>query len=93
MKEAILQRQIQAAIKARGGKVQKIHGDQYTPAGSPDLIGSLDGRSFAIECKVGSNKPTPKQQHELSAWAAQGWATGVATSVDEALQIITREAE
>ena len=90
MSEAQLQRRIQRAIAERGGKVYKLHGNQFGVAGAPDLIGVLDGRSFAIEVKQPGGKPTALQEHELKAWAAQGWATGIATCADEALEIIRR---
>lgn len=91
MREADLQRKIQAAIREAGGKCIKIHGGPYTVAGTPDLIGSLNGRPFAIEVKRPGERPSAKQQAELSAWAAQGWATGVAYSVDDAINITRTE--
>jgi Holliday junction resolvase len=91
VKEADLQRKIQAAIRERGGKVIKTHGGPYSVAGTPDLIGSLNGRPFAIEVKVTGQQPNAKQEAELAAWAAQGWATGVAYSVDDAINITRTE--
>lgn len=91
MTEATLQRKIQKAIRDRGGKVIKIHGNAYSQAGTPDLIGVLNGRSFAIEVKRPGGKATKLQIHELEAWGAQGWAVGVACSVDEALAIVHTE--
>jgi len=88
MTEADLQRKIQSAIREAGGKVIKIHGGPYTVAGTPDLIGVLNGRSFAIEVKLPGKQPTAKQQVELAAWEAQGWATGVVRSVREAMHAI-----
>jgi len=88
MTEAALQRKIQAALRERGAKVIKIHGGPYSVVGTPDLIGALGGRSFAIEVKRPGERPSAKQQAELAAWAAQGWATGVACSVQEALAIV-----
>ena len=94
MTEAALQRAIQREVKKRGGKAIKQHGGPYSVAGTPDLIGSLAGRPFAIEVKLPGQVTTLKQSHELAQWAEQGWAAGVATSVEEALQIITsREAD
>jgi hypothetical protein len=86
--EAALQRKIQAALRDRGGKVIKVHGGAYAVAGTPDLIGAIDGVSFAIEVKRPGERPSAKQEAELSAWAAQGWATGVACSVQDAMEIV-----
>jgi len=88
MREADLQRKIQKAIREAGGKVIKIHGNAYSVAGTPDLIGVLNGRSFAIEVKLPGKEATAKQTAELAAWAAQGWATGVVRSVRDAMDAI-----
>ena len=87
--EKTIEKGIRAAIEQRGGKVYKLHGTQFSMTGAPDLIGCLKGVPFAIEVKRPGGKATPKQYHELQGWSAQGWAVGVAASVDEALQIIT----
>lgn len=88
MSEKAIEQKIRAEIRRLGGKVYKMHGTQYSVMGAPDLVGCLDKVSFAIEVKVPGKKPTPRQQLELDEWRAQGWATGVATSVDEAIAII-----
>jgi len=90
MTEASLQRSIQKAIEAAGGKVYKIHGGPYSVVGAPDLMGSLDGKPFAIEVKLPGKLSTltPKQAYELQCWKAQGWNTGVATTVEEAKTIV-----
>lgn len=88
MREADLQRKIQNSIREAGGKCIKIHGGPYTVAGTPDLIGVLNGRSFALEVKLPGERPSAKQQAELAAWAAQGWTACVVTSVQEALSAI-----
>ena len=88
MTEADIQRKIQAAINLRGGKCIKIHGGPYSVAGTPDLIGVLDGRSFAVEVKQPGKRATAKQELELSAWGNQGWLVGVVTSVEEVLELL-----
>lgn len=37
----------------------------YGRSGVPDIIGCLEGKFFAIECKAGSNKPTALQEREM----------------------------
>ena len=88
--EKTIEKWIRTAIEQRGGKVYKLHGTQFSMTGAPDLIGCLKGVPFAIEVKRPGGKATPKQYHELQGWSAQGWAVGVATSVDEALAIILK---
>ena len=90
MTEASLQRSIQRAIEAAGGKVYKIHGGPYSVVGAPDLIGSINGKPFAIEVKLPGKLSTltPKQEYELEQWKQQGWNTGVATTVEEAMKCV-----
>lgn len=66
--------------KQPGVKVQKTHGSQRRH-GTPDLLGSWQGRMFAIEMKRSEKeKPTKLQQEQLDEWAAAGAITGVAYS-------------
>lgn len=37
----------------------------YGRSGVPDIIGCLNGKFFAIECKAGNNKPTALQEREM----------------------------
>ena len=91
MSEAQLQRRIQRAIAERGGKCYKLHGNVFGVAGQPDLIGTLNGVPFVLEVKLHTREATPKQQHELDGWRAQGWRAAVVTTVKEALEAITCE--
>ena len=34
----------------------------YGRSGVPDIVGCYKGKFFAIECKAGTNKPTPLQE-------------------------------
>ena len=52
----------------------------YGRSGVPDVIACHDGRFIGIECKAGSNKPTPLQQKNLDDIQAAG---GVALVVSE----------
>ena len=49
----------------------------YGGSGVPDIVGCYKGKFFAIECKAGKNKPTPLQQKNIDAIAAQGGAVWV----------------
>lgn len=48
--------------------------------GIPDIVGCVNGRFFAIECKAKGNVPTALQQEELRRIREAG---GVAMVVDE----------
>ena len=52
----------------------------YGRSGVPDVIACHDGRFIGIECKAGSNKPTPLQEKNLSDIQAAG---GVALVINE----------
>ena len=52
----------------------------YGRSGVPDVIACHDGRFIGIECKAGSNKPTPLQEKNLSDIQTAG---GVALVVNE----------
>ena len=47
-------------------------------AGIPDIIGCVDGRFIAIECKAGKGKTTALQERELEWIAETGGFTFVA---------------
>ena len=52
----------------------------YGRSGVPDVIACHNGRFIGIECKAGSNKPTPLQQKNLDDIQA---ADGVALVINE----------
>ena len=52
----------------------------YGRSGVPDIVGCYSGNFFGIECKAGSNKPTPLQQKNLDDIVKQG---GIALVINE----------
>jgi len=52
----------------------------YGRSGVPDIVGCFGGNFFGIECKSGSNEPTPLQQKNLDDIVKQG---GIALVVNE----------
>jgi Holliday junction resolvase len=52
----------------------------YGMSGVPDVVCCVNGKFLGIECKAGSNKPTPLQEKNLSAIRAAG---GTALVVNE----------
>jgi len=75
-------------VKDKVVKVLKAEGVYYFfPAtfgmgrsGVPDIIGCVQGKFLAIECKAGGNKPSVLQQRELQAINTAG---GVAVVINE----------
>lgn len=78
MSEANIQRRIQAQIRKAGGWVVKVHGNQYTPVGTPDLLACYRGRFIAIEVKQYDNRLSEVQQHALEMISAAGGLVTVA---------------
>lgn len=57
--------------------------------GSADLIGlTSDGRFVALECKTGSQRPTPQQAAFLELVRSWGGVAGVVRSVEDVDQVL-----
>ena len=74
--------------KMENCRVMKLHGNQYTINGTPDLLIVKEGQTYFMEVKRRGNKATPKQLFELRKWAGAGAITGGVYSVDEAINMI-----
>lgn len=58
-------------------KAINVHGGVYTERGTPDIIGCVNGRLVAFECKRTANEePTKIQSWRLSEWIAAGAVVG-----------------
>lgn len=78
--EAKVKKKVVAALKELGAYYFYPVTGGYGSSGVPDIVGCYKGRFFGIECKAGSNKPTPLQQKNLDNIAAQG---GIALVINE----------
>lgn len=72
-------------------KCIKIHGNQYTEAGTPDLHITWRGQSYWLEAKVGDNQPSRIQQVRLREWAAAGGIAGIVRSVEDVKAMLGTE--
>lgn len=92
MSETELSRKCQKWVHDNNGHVLKIHGNAVQRIGEPDLIGAVWIKDifypFAIELKVGNNKPSENQLVRLKAWEKVGFCTGVAYSLEEFIGLI-----
>lgn len=70
-------------------KAINIHGSVYTERGTPDIIGCINGRTVAFECKR-SEKESPEkiQEWRLSEWLASGAVVGCVSNVDQVKLIL-----
>jgi hypothetical protein len=73
--EAKVKAKVVAQLKVLGAYYFYPVTGGYGGSGVPDIVGCLRGRFFAIECKAGSNKPTPLQQKNLDSIKAMGGLT------------------
>ncbi len=90
--ESSISKAISKAIRAHypGAMVRKRHVTMGT-MGDPDLYGCLPGgRHFEIEVKRPGNYPTALQDQRLAEWFTAGAISGVARSVEDALQILAK---
>lgn len=59
------------------GKAINIHGSQYSERGTPDIVGCVNGRAIAFECKRDYTEDLEKiQKWRLSEWIAAGAVVG-----------------
>lgn len=82
--ESKLSREIQNAIRARGGFCFKVHGGPLTMAGVTDIVGCYRGKSLWLETKMPEgDDPTPIQRRRhQQIRAAQGIAVVVRSVAD-----------
>jgi hypothetical protein len=58
-------------------KAINIHGSPYSERGTPDIIGCINGRLIAFECKRDEREePTAIQKWRLSEWITAGAVVG-----------------
>ena len=99
--ETRLVERMKRAILARwpDAFVVKLHGNPYQSAGLPDLLVVLRGRVVGVEAKaprIGESREhalgrvTLRQRAVLDRIEKAGGVTGVALTVDEAVDIVSR---
>lgn len=58
-------------------KAINIHGSVFSERGTPDIIGCINGRTIAFECKRDSTEDLEKiQKWRLSEWIVAGAVVG-----------------
>lgn len=63
-------------------KAINIHGGIYTERGTPDVIGCINGRMVAFECKRdATEKETSIQRWRLAEWLTSGAVVGSVSDV------------
>lgn len=95
MPESTLSTSIVRALNAlpRCHAEKRWTGGFFTRAGEPDVTGCYRGQRFEIEVKIPGKRPRKVQEKRLREWEESGAITGVATSVAEAIAILTNHPE
>jgi Holliday junction resolvase len=64
----------------------------YGASGVPDIIGCINGKFFAIECKAGKNVPTALQEKNLREINETGGVAMVVNeqNIDEVTTVLSR---
>lgn len=78
--EAKVKAKVTATLKAYGAYYFYPVTSGYGVSGVPDIVGCVNGKFFAIECKAKSNKPTMLQERNMQRIRDCG---GVAIVVNE----------
>jgi hypothetical protein len=78
--EAKVKKKVVATLKEFGAYFFYPVTGGYGRSGVPDVVACYNGFFVGIECKAGSNKPTPLQQKNLKDIAAAG---GISLVINE----------
>lgn len=66
-------------------KAINIHGSVFSERGTPDVLGSVSGRTIAFECKRDTTEDLEDiQKWRLCEWIAAGAVVGGVSSVEQA---------
>jgi hypothetical protein len=70
-------------------KAINIHGSIFSERGTPDVIGCIQGRMVAFECKRDATEDLEKiQKWRLCEWIHAGAVVGGVSSVDDVILIL-----
>lgn len=70
-------------------KAINIHGSVFSERGTPDILGSISGKTVAFECKRDSSEDLDAiQKWRLSEWLSAGAVVGGVSSVEHVKLIL-----
>lgn len=64
--EAKVKSNVTGILKSHGAYFFYPFSGGFGVSGVPDIVGCVNGRFFAIECKAGKGKPTALQLHHIN---------------------------
>lgn len=77
-----------AVAKSLGFYAIKMHGNQFSLAGLPDVLCLKDGRAYWIEFKRPGEEPTRIQEHRLRELIALGCPSAVCRSAGDVREFL-----
>lgn len=72
-------------IREEGKKARVFRG---APAGTTDIIACVRGQYVGIECKIGNNQPTEKQQRHMEEIQRAGGIAFPAWCLDDVIEVL-----
>jgi Holliday junction resolvase len=91
MLEKDFQKQVLKLIRTGYDGVWAYKASDKLISGVPDIIGCVGGRMFAIELKVGKNKPTELQNYTIGKMRESGANVIVAYDLDTVKRFMEEE--
>jgi archaeal holliday junction resolvase (hjc) len=89
LKEKAVENKIKKWLKDKGYWFFKVHGSIFQPSGIPDILACIDGKFVAIEVKrTKGGVVSPLQKAQIAKIKENGGIAGVATSMEEFLEIL-----
>jgi len=90
--ERDIKRQINAYLK----KIPGLKHVAYSPyphgeAGTPDILGCINGHMFLLEVKSESNVPTKLQEQRIEEWTRAGAIVSVVHSIKDVKKLFEGE--
>lgn len=91
-RESRLSRLIMAALRGEGAWCIKIHGSEFMPVGTPDILGCYRGLFFAFETKLPEKRSNTSamQIRTLEKLQAAGALAHVVCSPEEAVDAMMK---
>ena len=72
-----------------GAKAINVHGSIFSERGTPDILGCINGRAVAFECKRDATESLEKiQERRLSEWLMCGAVVGGVSDVWQVQMIL-----
>lgn len=89
LKEKAVENKIKKWLKDKGYWFFKVHGSIFQPSGIPDILACINGKFVAIEVKRSKGGiVSPLQKAQIEMIKKNGGIAGVASSMEEFLEIL-----